>query len=77
MPLLDRDIELLSLSNRSYKPPGHGQKVDSKEIIFRVRGHTETIYIPLAVYTKEIGEQAILRAAADIVELLERFPQQG
>ena len=77
MPLRDQDIELLSLSNRSTQLPGSAQFVNVKEIIFRVRGQQETIYIPLTTYTKDIGEQAILRAAADIVELLERFPRQG
>ena len=77
MPLMDGDIEVLSLANRSHSPLGWGRAVPCKEIIFRVRGHEERVYIPLSMYTKEVGDQEIIRAAADIVDLLDKYPARG
>ena len=77
MPLQHGDIEVLSLTNRSYKPPGQSQFMNVKEIIFRVRGNQETIYLPLSEFTKEFADQEILRAAAEIVDLLEKYPARG
>jgi hypothetical protein len=77
MPLTNDDIEVLSLLNRQVKN-AHGQFIAAKEIRIRVRGQNEeVIYVPLDGYTKQIAEQAILRAAADIVDLLEQFPVRG
>ena len=74
MPLQDGDIEVLAIANVQRKAPGN-KMVEGKEIRFRVRGVTdEAIFIPDAEYSKTFAEQLLLRAAAEIVDLFDRFP---
>ena len=74
MPLTDGDIEVLSIATRTVKLPG-GKLGEAKEIRFSVRqGEPEVLYIPLEQFSKEYAEQMLLRAAADIVDLFDRFP---
>ncbi len=77
MPLMDGDIEVLSIATRTLKLAS-GQMGEAKEIRFRVRGQDEQLlYIPLAEFSKVYAEQMLMRAAAEIVDLLDRFPVRG
>lgn len=77
MPLMDGDIEVLSIATRSVKQ-SNGKLGEAKEIRFRLRGESEeVIYIPLELYTKAHAEQELIRAAAEIIDLLDRFPIKG
>lgn len=77
MPLQDGDIEVYSIQNKQVRNP-LGRFIEVKEIRFRVRGMSdETLLIPLGSYTKDFADQAILRAAADIVDLLEKYPARS
>lgn len=77
MPLQDGDIEVLSIATRTVKL-ANGKMAEAKEIRFRVRGENEeSIYIPLNEYSKAYAEQMLLRAASEIVDLLDRFPVKG
>lgn len=76
MPLRDGDIEVLSMVNKQIRGET-GQFMQVKEIRMRVRGlNEEVLYVPLASFSREVAEQAILRAAAEIVDILDRFPPQ-
>lgn len=77
MPLMDNDIEVIAINTRTIKLPS-GKMGDVKEIRFRVRGMDEQfLYIPLEEYSKAYAEQMIIRAAAEDIELLDRFPVRG
>lgn len=72
--LQEGDVEVLAIANVTRKAPGN-KMAEYKEIRFRVRGLTdEAIYIPVEDYSKAYCEQLILRAAAEIVDLYDRFP---
>lgn len=74
MPLQDGDIEVLAIANVTRKAPGN-KTVEGKEVRFRVRGLTDEVcFVPLEEYSKAFVEQLILRAAAEIVDLYDRFP---
>ena len=77
MPLQDGDIEVIAINTRTIKMPS-GKMGDVKEIRFRVRGMDEQfLYIPLEEYNKAYAEQMIIRAAAEDIDLLDRFPVRG
>lgn len=77
MPLQDGDIEVLSIATRTMKHAS-GKMLEAKEIRFRVRGENEEVlYIPLEEFSKAHAEQLLIRAAAEIVDLLDRFPIKG
>lgn len=72
--LQEGDVEVLAISNVTRKAPGN-KMVEGKEIRFRVRGVTdETVWIANDQYSKPFAEQLILRTAAEIADLLDRFP---
>lgn len=72
--LKDGDIEILAITNASRKVPGNKME-EGKEIRFRVRGLTdEAIFVRAEDYSTSYAEQMILRAAAEIVDLYDRFP---
>lgn len=74
MPLQEGDIEVLSITNTTRKAPGNKME-EGKEIRFRVRGLTdEAIFVPMEQYSFAFVEQWIIRAAAEIVDLYDRFP---
>lgn len=74
MPLKDGDIEILDIRDRSLPGPG-GKLLPVKDITFRVRGGSEEhVYIPRDLYTKQNGEAAVIRAAAEIVDLYDAYP---
>jgi hypothetical protein len=77
MPLQEGDIEVLSIATRTMKH-ANGKMGEAKEIRFRLRGESEeVIYIPLEEYSKAHAEQMLMRAAAEIIDLLDRFPIKG
>lgn len=77
MPLVHGDIEVFSITTRTIKQ-NNGKLIEAKEIRFRVRGDMEdTLYIPLDEFSKATAEQAILRAAADLIDILDTFPVKG
>lgn len=77
MPLMDGDIEVLSIATRTLKLPS-GKMGDAKEIRFRVRNQDEQLlYIPVEEFSKNYAEQMLMRAAAEVVDLLDRFPVKG
>lgn len=77
MPLMDGDIEVKAINHRTIKSTG-GKMVDAKEIVFCVRGgDDQRLYIPLEEYSKSYAEQALMRAAAEDIALLDRFPVRG
>lgn len=74
MPLQHNDIEVFSIANRTVKLT-NGKLAEVKELKFRVRGVTEeTLLIPVEGFSKPYAEQLLMRAAAEIVDLLEQFP---
>lgn len=77
MPLQENDIEVLAINTRTIKLAS-GKMGDAKEIRFRVRNMDEQLlYIPLEDYSKAYAEQMIIRAAAEDIDLLDRFPVRG
>jgi hypothetical protein len=77
MPLQHGDIEVFSIATRTIKL-ANGKMVEAKEIRYRVRGETEDVlYIPLDEFSKSHAEQLLLRAAAEIIDLLDQFPVKG
>lgn len=74
MPLRDGDVEILNIQDRSLPSPS-GKPLIAKEITFRVRGGSEErVYVPRDIYTKALGEQAVLKAASEIVDLYDAYP---
>lgn len=77
MPLQNGDIEVLSIATRTVKL-ANGKMSEAKEIRFRLRGESEeVIYIPVELYSRAYAEQELMRAAAEIIDLLDRFPIKG
>ena len=77
MPLQHNDIEVFSITTRTVKL-NNGKLAEAKEIKFRVRGVTEeTIFIPLDEFSKSHAEQLLLKAASEIVDLLDQYPVRG
>lgn len=77
MPLMDGDIVFHGATNRQVAKPGTRQFMWVKELRFEVRGNEEIIQIPLEQYTAEIGKQAMLYAAAQLIDLYDQFPRRG
>lgn len=77
MPLMDGDIVVTGIDQRTVKLP-NGKMGPAEEITFTVRGgEPRKIYIPAEEYSKAFAEQMLMRAAADIIDLLDRFPDKG
>lgn len=76
MPLRDGDIQILSIEQRS--KPGMGGKLTTyEEITFSVRGgDPRRVYVEAEHYTFSIGQQAVLKAASEIADLLDAYPIQ-
>lgn len=76
MPLRDGDIQIISIEQRS-KPTGGGKLAVFEEITFSVRGgDPRRVYVPSDEYTFAIGQQAVLKAASEIADLLDAYPIQ-
>jgi hypothetical protein len=77
MPLHEGDVEILSISSRDKPRPGGGfERV--REITIRVRGMVkQVVIIPESQFTPQWADQLILATAADLVDLLEKYPVQG
>lgn len=74
MPLRNGDITVVSIEQRA-KPGPMGRLVTVEEITFTVRGgEPRRVYVSADGYTFQLGQQAVMRAAAEIVDLLDAYP---